>query len=267
MGVYGKGQKVKGNSEKVATIVNVEDIYADLWRVDEVVSLLKNGALGVIPTDTCYSFVASLSHANAVDRLLRLKGGSGHKKPLSVLCKDLSQISEYTEQFNAKWVYKLLKATLPGPFTFILPASKAVPKIVMSDKIHPKRWRRKEIGIRLPDDPIYEAIIGQLDEPLLCGSVPGQPEDWSEINLALRARENEGDNSDDDDRMDVSSQQDDMSREEITMAYPWTNQVDFIVEAGWVKTYPSKYLSILTPPPSLSMHMNKYELINSYVYT
>jgi len=85
----------------------------------------------VIPTDTCYSFVASIGQAVAVERLLQLKGGSGHKKPLSILCRDLSQISEYTNQFGAKWVYKLLKSSLPGPFTFVLPASKAVPKVRM----------------------------------------------------------------------------------------------------------------------------------------
>jgi len=80
------------------TVVNVEDIYADMWRVDEAAKMLKEGKVGVIPTDTCYSFVASISHSGAVERLLKLKGGSGHRKPLSVLCKNLSQISEYTNQ-------------------------------------------------------------------------------------------------------------------------------------------------------------------------
>ena len=109
---------------------------------------------------------------------MSLKGISGKKKPLSVLCKDLSTISKYTSDLsNEKWVYKLLKTTLPGPFTYILPASKEFPKLILESDRHVKRWKRKEIGVKMPKDLICSYIMDALDSPLICGSVPEDAED------------------------------------------------------------------------------------------
>lgn len=109
---------------------------------------------------------------------MTLKGMSGKKKPLSVLCKDLPTISAYTSDLsNQKWVYKLLKTTLPGPFTYILPASKEFPKLILKSDGHVKRWKRKEIGVKMPSDEICSYIMDALDVPLICGSVPEDAED------------------------------------------------------------------------------------------
>ena len=96
--LYGKKSKGSGKSIKKELVTLQLDGEWDYWRLDELIPLLNEGSVGVIPTDTCYSFVAKLSQAGAVDRLLKLKGGSGHKKPLSLLCKDLSQVAKYTNQ-------------------------------------------------------------------------------------------------------------------------------------------------------------------------
>lgn len=113
-----------------------------------------------------------------MEKLMNLKGTSGKKKPLSVLCKDLPTISTYTSDLSdQKWVYKLLKTTLPGPFTYILPASKEFPKQILKSDGHVKRWKRKEIGVKMPLDEICAYIMDALDEPLICGSVPEDAED------------------------------------------------------------------------------------------
>jgi tRNA threonylcarbamoyl adenosine modification protein (Sua5/YciO/YrdC/YwlC family) len=223
----GNGGGGGGVVKKDVDIIKIEDEYCDMWKMSGVVDALQKGDVGVLPTDTCYSFVARIDDAKAVDRLLRLKGGSGHKKPLSILCKDLSQASIYTEQFGSQRIFKLLKTSLPGAFTFILPASKELPKVVMSEKIHPRRWRRKEIGIRIPNDPICAAILQDMQVPLLCGSVPGHPEDWMNLDLSILTSSSHD--------TDIHENRDDLdlSYESITDEFPWTRNVDFIVEAGY----------------------------------
>ena len=167
-----------GKKTATTSFVRIEDVHTDLYKLESIVEVLRAGGVGVIPTDTCYSFVTSLSSREGLERLMRLKGISGQKKPLSLLCKDVSTIAKYTTALtDQKWVFKLLKSSLPGPFTFILPASKEVPKLILENERHVRRWKRKEIGVRLPDDAICEYILGATDEPLLCGSVPEALED------------------------------------------------------------------------------------------
>ena len=221
------------SSSKDLTVVNIEGEW-EYWKLDEIINGLENGQVGVLPTDSCYSFVASIDAPEAINKLLRLKGGSGHKIPLTLLCKDLSQISKYTKQYDSKLTYKLLKKSLPGPFTFVLPASKEVPKVVMSERIHPKRWRRTEIGVRMPADGICQEILQQLQTPLLSGSVPGFPEDWLDLDLNLLSRvftedinveklKNEEDN------IDIIYEN--KSHIDI-METEWVKTVDFVVENG-----------------------------------
>jgi hypothetical protein len=108
----------KGGSKKTMTsFVSIEDVNSDLWQLEPVIDLLREGQVGVIPTDTCYSFVTPITSREGIERLMALKGISGKKKPLSILCKDVSTISKYTSDLsNQKWVFKLLKNTLPGKY-------------------------------------------------------------------------------------------------------------------------------------------------------
>ena len=135
-GVRNKNPSNSMKNSKVPTkFIDIQDIHSDTWRLDEVVEILKDGGVGVIPTDTCYSFVTQLNSRNGVERLMKIKAGG--KKPLSVICKDLSMIATYTNEVsNLKWVYKLLKNTLPGPFTYIMPSSSMVPKMIVDRKHH-----------------------------------------------------------------------------------------------------------------------------------
>lgn len=226
--------KKKGNKPE---IIYVEDIHSDMWRVESVISMLQNGGVGVICTDTCYSFVTQITSTKGIDKIAELKGMKHQKKPLSILCKDFSMISKYTQNVcDQKWAFKLLKSTLPGAFTYILPSSKETPKLVVEHNNKVKRFKRKEIGVRMPDDPICEYLLGKLDVPLLCGSVPEASEDV--IGMLFSHVDSEGDKDESAWRKEMETANNELDFDQKTdyMAameeLDWLDKVDFIIENG-----------------------------------
>lgn len=129
--------------------------------LDEVCRILRDGGVVVLPTDTVYAICCHALKERAIERVCQLKQIDLKQKSLSVAFSDLSQISEYVNVENS--VFKLLKENLPGPFTFILPSSNRLPKIFKN---------RKEVGIRIPDDFIFQSLIEALGEPIMTTSVP-----------------------------------------------------------------------------------------------
>jgi tRNA threonylcarbamoyl adenosine modification protein (Sua5/YciO/YrdC/YwlC family) len=125
-----------------------------------VVEHLKGGAVIAYPTDTIYGLGCDIYQKGAVQRLYRIKGKDPHK-PLSFLCADLKDISTYA-QVNTQ-AFKIMKRLLPGPYTFILEASRTVPKIMLT--------RRKEVGIRVPDNKICRAMADTLGHPIITTSI------------------------------------------------------------------------------------------------
>lgn len=175
-----------------------------------------------------------MTNKEGILRILSLKN-EGMKKPLSVICSDIASISKYsTNLCDQKWVYKLFKTTLPGPYTYILPSSKEVPSFIVDHKKHMRRWKRKEIGVRIPFDPVCSYLTSHLLEPLISGSVPEFGEDL-DINVLLMNTDSDQDDDEDDDSMssfDGSShaQQVDGTHDEWMLR--WGKQIDFIVEFG-----------------------------------
>ena len=225
------------SSERVRpTVIHIEDIYSDLWQVQSVSKILLGGGMGVVSTDTSYSFVTLINSAAGVSRLIKLKSVAGQKKPLSLLCRDLSMASQYTQSMERNWVYKVMKAALPGPFTFILPSSKLVPQLVISGKVHSRRWRRREIGIRIPEDPVVAALFEELQLPLLSGSVPSwNDEDYHDIADNPNQDSSISDKEDPDDGLheDIEATPPDPDELPISSAvWPWYHSVDFIVDTG-----------------------------------
>ncbi len=129
-------------------------------EVGRVVQALLDGALIVYPTDTVYAIGCDALNVRAVERICKLKGVNPQKSNLSIVCHDLSGVSEYARVSNA--AFKLMKRNLPGPFTFILPAGSRLPKLYRN---------RKEVGVRVPDHAVPRAIIRELGTPLLTMSV------------------------------------------------------------------------------------------------
>ena len=138
--------KAKTKSKHTTEIITIEDIYSDGYKLQNVVDILKNGGMGVICTDTCYSFVASVESLEGINRITKLKSNLLHddsayqqKKPLTLLCHDIKMASQYTSYLNENWVFKLLKATLPGPYTYIMPSTNNLPKTIIEHNKHVKR--------------------------------------------------------------------------------------------------------------------------------
>ena len=129
-------------------------------EIDEVVSILRDGGIVIYPTDTLYGIGCDALNVRAVERICELKGINPQKSNLSIICNDLSIISEYAKVNTP--VFKLMKRNLPGPFTFILPTTSSLPKIYKN---------KKTVGIRVPDNNIIREIVARLGNPVLSTSV------------------------------------------------------------------------------------------------
>jgi len=128
-----------------------------LRLIKQAVKIIEAGGVVALPTDACYALVARLDDKAAVERLRRLRG-IDEKHHLTLLCRDLSEIASYAQVDNAQ--YRLLKVATPGPYTFILSASREVPRRLS----HPSR---KTIGLRVPQNPIARTLLEELQQPLL----------------------------------------------------------------------------------------------------
>tara|TARA_R110000868_G_scaffold12777_3_gene60543 strand:+ start:915 stop:1544 length:630 start_codon:yes stop_codon:yes gene_type:complete len=134
----------------------------DPAKVELVVKVLRKGGVIIYPTDTVYGMGCDIFNTRAIDRIKRIKQLKGKKVDMSFICYDLSHISEYTKSLSTA-VFKLMKKTLPGPFTFILNSSNKVPKILNASK--------KTVGIRVPDNNIPRAIVKELGNPIITTSI------------------------------------------------------------------------------------------------
>ena len=134
-------------------------------QIKTVVETLERGGIIIYPTDTIYGLGCDILQHKAIEKICRLKKVDPKKAQLSFICSDLSHLSDYAKQLPTI-TYRLLKEYLPGPYTFILPASKMVPKILQSKK--------DTIGLRIPDNNIAQAIINELGRPILSASLPGE---------------------------------------------------------------------------------------------
>lgn len=140
-------------------------------EIAKVVKALQDGELIVYPTDTVYAIGCDALNVRAVERICRMKGVNPQKSNLSIICSDLSNLSEYAKVNNA--TFKLMKKNLPGPFTFILPTSSELPKIYKN---------RKEVGIRVPDNNIVRTLVAELGNPLLTMSVHDEDDELIEYS-------------------------------------------------------------------------------------
>lgn len=131
----------------------------------QVADSLRSGGIIIYPTDTIYGLGCDIFQPKAIEKVCRIKGIDTKKANLSFICRDLSHLSDYTRSIGTP-LYRLLKTHLPGPFTFILPASRQVPKILKSKK--------DTIGLRIPDNKICMALMEELGHPLLSTSLPGE---------------------------------------------------------------------------------------------
>lgn len=146
-------------------LIHIHPVNPQQRLVKQVAECLKGGGVIVYPTDTIYGLGCDISQQKAIERICKIKNIDPQKAQLSFICKDLSNLSEYTKSIDTP-LYRMLKNYLPGPYTFILPASKLVPKILQSKK--------STIGLRVPDNVISHDILSELGNPILSASLPGE---------------------------------------------------------------------------------------------
>ena len=150
----------------------------NLRLIHQAVAILKDGGIVVYPTDSCYALGCHLDDKHAVTRIRQIRG-LDEQHHLTLMCRDLSEISTYARVDNAQ--FRLLKANTPGSYTFILEATREVPKRLQ----HPKR---STVGIRVPDHPVALALLEELGEPM-CSSTLILPDEPWPLNDAELIRE------------------------------------------------------------------------------
>ncbi|RYG05325.1 MAG: threonylcarbamoyl-AMP synthase [Chitinophagaceae bacterium] len=134
-------------------------------NIRTIVETLRKGGIIIYPTDTIYGLGCDIFQPDAIERICRIKQVDPLKAQLSFVCADLSDMSQYTKSLSTP-LYRMIKSYLPGPYTFILPASKEVPKLLKSKK--------NTVGLRIPDNNIALSIVRELGHPILSASLPGE---------------------------------------------------------------------------------------------
>ncbi|MGH8225333.1 MAG: L-threonylcarbamoyladenylate synthase [Gammaproteobacteria bacterium] len=149
--------------------------------IAQAAEMVAAGAVIAYPTDSTYALACRLGDKAAAERLRRLHGADRHH-PFTLVCRDLSEIATYAQVDNP--AYRLLRSLTPGPYTFVLPATREVPRRLM----HPKR---KTIGIRVPDHPVAMALLAALDKPLMSTTLLAGAEPLADADAVVAAYGNE----------------------------------------------------------------------------
>jgi tRNA threonylcarbamoyl adenosine modification protein (Sua5/YciO/YrdC/YwlC family) len=132
-------------------------------NIRTAVEMLRKGAVIIYPTDTIYGLGCDIYNAEAIERICRIKKIDPKKAQFSFVCNDLSQLSTFSKSISTP-LYRLLKRALPGPYTFILEASRQVPKQL--------KTRKDTVGIRVPDHDITQMLVKELGHPIMSVSLP-----------------------------------------------------------------------------------------------
>ncbi|MGI9220582.1 MAG: L-threonylcarbamoyladenylate synthase [Woeseiaceae bacterium] len=130
-------------------------------RIASVVEIIRDGGLVAYPTDSSYAFGCHIGDSKAISRIHRIRR-TDKKHNFTLVCRDLSEISLYARVDN--WAYRLIKSLTPGPYTFILPATREVPKRLQNP-------HRRTIGLRVPDHPVVDAMLAELGEPIMSSTL------------------------------------------------------------------------------------------------
>lgn len=161
----------------MATLYRIHSETPQKRVLDQLATALRNGAVMLYPTDTVYAIGCDLNEKSAVSRVRHIKRLS-NDKPLTFLCPSLSNVSQYAQVSDG--AYRLMKRLIPGPYTFLLPATKLVPRLVMEPK-------RRTTGIRVPRNAVCLGLLQELGNPIISTSayVPGDEEEDSTAMVAL----------------------------------------------------------------------------------
>lgn len=191
--------------------IEVQSVYVDTPHRKQIlhaVKILERGGVIIYPTDTIYGLAADINNKSAVAKILEIKKASSQKL-LSFICDDLQSVSDWANVSNN--AFRAMKRVLPGPYTFILPPTKGVPKSILE--------KRKTIGVRIPDSQVARDLVEELGRPLLSTSVPKGTDDYF--------------------------------TDPEEMADQFRNQVDLLLDAGIMPNLPSTVVDFTSDPPEI----------------
>ena len=163
-------------------MITIHPVNPQPRLIKQAVECLKSGGIIIYPTDTIYGLGCDIYQPKAIEKICQIKNIDPRKAQLSFICRDLSHLSDFTKSIDTP-LYRTLKSHLPGAFTFILPASKQVPKLLQNKK--------STIGIRIPDNEICRQILEELGHPILSASLPGEMvEEYTDPEVMFQNFEN-----------------------------------------------------------------------------
>jgi len=150
----------------MAEFIRIYEDKPNLKDIKRVVKIIRDGGLVIYPSDTVYALGCDITNTRALERVAQLKGVKLEKANFSFVCESLSNLSDYVKQIDQA-TFKILKRALPGPYTFILPGNNNLPTVFK---------KKKEVGIRVPDNAIAQALIRELGNPIVSTSIKDEDE-------------------------------------------------------------------------------------------
>ena len=150
----------------MAEFIKIYEDNPNPKEIKRVVKILRDGGVIIFPSDTVYALGCDIMNNRAMERVAQLRGVKLEKANFSFICEDLSNLSDYVKQIDSP-TFKLLKRNLPGPYTFILPGNNNLPNVFK---------KKKEVGIRVPDNSIALAIVHELGNPIISTSIRDEDE-------------------------------------------------------------------------------------------
>jgi len=150
----------------MAEFIKIYEENPNEKEINRVVKILRDGGVIIFPSDTVYALGCDITNQRAMERVAQLRGIKLEKANFSFICESLSNLSDYVKQIDSS-TYKLLKRNLPGPYTFILPGNNNLPSVFK---------KKKEVGIRVPDNAITRAIVHELGNPIVSTSIRDEDE-------------------------------------------------------------------------------------------
>ncbi|WP_081211435.1 L-threonylcarbamoyladenylate synthase [Salegentibacter sediminis] len=195
----------------MAELIRIYEENPSPKLINKVVEVLRDGGLVIYPTDTVYGLGCDITNTSALEKIAQIKGVKLEKANFSFICEDLSNLSDYVKQIDTA-TFKILKRTLPGPYTFILPGNNNLPNV----------FKKKEtVGIRVPDNNICRALVSALGNPIVSTSI-----------------------RDDDEVLEYTTDPE-------LIKEKWDNLVDIVIDGGYGDNIPSTVIDLTTAEPEV----------------
>ncbi len=195
----------------MAELIKIYDENPSPKHINRVVEALRNGALVIYPTDTVYGLGCDITNTSALEKIAQIKKVKLEKANFSFICEDLSNLSDYVKQIDTS-TFKILKRTLPGPYTFVLPGNNNLPNVFK---------KKKTVGIRVPDNNICRALVSALGNPIVSTSI-----------------------HDDDEVLEYTTDPE-------LIKEKWDNLVDIVIDGGYGDNIPSTVIDLTSGEPEV----------------